>query len=137
MGISDVMGALNAVSARYNTLVGTGLNVPTQHDNAPFDPPDDEVWVRFSVLNGESNQVSFGGFAKRHRTTGLAIASVYCPMGLGDDPGMQIANFIALQFRAVSADFIHYRSPSIVSMGQDKSWWRIDVSIPYYYDLLQ
>ena len=49
----------NAIRSRFGTEVEDAQSVPVAYDNAPFaDPDETATWVRASILDGESLQVS-------------------------------------------------------------------------------
>ena len=128
----------DVVRKRFNDEFGDEFRIA--HDNAPFTQPDDETWIRWSVLSGDSFAVSIG-ITPRHRHTGIAVAQVFAPAGKGTRDALILADRIKTKFRSttdstsVSGNSVVFKTPSISQIGRSgNQWWQINVSCPYYAD---
>jgi|TARA_R110000824_G_scaffold210984_1_gene396858 hypothetical protein len=111
------------------------------YDNAPFEQPDDEMWVRWSVTTGESFRADIGASTSRNRHTGVAIAQIFTVLGKGTRESLILADRIVSKFRSVtdtvsvSGNSVVFKTPSVTTVGRSGSqWWQINVSCPYYAD---
>tara|TARA_R100000458_G_C8278525_1_gene254894 strand:+ start:11119 stop:11547 length:429 start_codon:yes stop_codon:yes gene_type:complete len=133
----------NAIRNRFNAnFVATTDTLGTDDvawDNTTFETHDDgdtSAWVRFQVLDGESQIRNLGGTTAR--TLGLAVASVFVQAGQGDKLGLEITDEIVTAFKGVTHTYggvtVNFRTPSVSTIGRDGSWWQINVTIPFYTD---
>jgi|3_EtaG_2_1085321.scaffolds.fasta_scaffold110185_2 hypothetical protein len=113
------------------------------YDNAPFDQPDDEMWIRWTIVSGDSIQVSVG-VDPRIRHTGVAMAQVFSPAGKGTRDGLILADRIKTKFlsttdsTSVSGNSVVFKTPSVNQVGRPGGqWWQINVACPYYADEIQ
>jgi hypothetical protein len=143
-------GYFTVVSATANKLVVSGGStivdevagqsvtimsaLPTQYDNdASFDRPVGAPWCRFTVLQGDTRQVSCGG-AKRFRLPGVAVAQLFIPIGEGDKRGLELADDVNVAFRSLTASGVKFMSPSVQNMGRQEGEWQLNVSCPFFAD---
>lgn len=125
----------NAIRTRFRTNVTDVYSYSTAWDNMPFSPPSGALWLQFSVLHGDSDQVEVGG-GGRFRTNGVAFANVFAPVDTGDAAATQAADRIVAEFRAVTAGGVTYRTPSVRRVGRSGNWFQINVEIPWYADVV-
>lgn len=131
----DYEAAGNAIRTRYGTLIEDvvpGMSGNVQYDNAPFDPPEDAMWSRVAIRYGPQRATEHGA-TLRYRTNGVAIVSVFTPIESGDRDGLVVADTIVEAFRAVTADGVKYISPNVESMGRQRMWWLINVTIEFQF----
>ncbi|MCP4660986.1 MAG: hypothetical protein GY856_36760 [bacterium] len=126
----------NTIRSRFATQVETAESVAVLYDNEPQDPPDDEQWIRFSILDGRTNQAEMGGNQTTYRTSGVAIAQIFAPMQAGDGAARELADVIVAAFRAVTVSGVVFRAPSVGPVGAEGKWWQLNVSCDFYYDEL-
>jgi hypothetical protein len=108
--------------------------LPVQYDNdAAFKAPDNRMWVRFSVLPAAEEWLEIGA-SRTVRSTMLAIAQIFSPIGTGDGTPRALADTIATAFRGVSASSIVYGLPYIGVDGMVNAWHQINVNIPFQTD---
>jgi hypothetical protein len=125
----------NIIRARFKTQVADVLKLPTQYDNQDYNNPDNRLWCRVSIRQGESNQVSAGGTGgNRHRTAGVMIVQIFGPTGKGDRDHLVVADAIKTAFRAVSDTDVKFRDPSVSFSGRVESEWQVNVTCPFYAD---
>jgi len=128
----------NAVRTRFSTLVETPESVTTLYDNDPQQPPEDGLWVRWSVRPGESIRVENGGAPNTHRyrTPGIAVAQVFFPLQEGENIQLALIDVIVPAFRGVTAAGVTYQTPRVQQIGKDGRWWQINVVVNFYADVI-
>ena len=94
----------NAINKRFRQEVEDAFNVPVAYDNdGAFEEPANERWVRWTVIPGDSRQVSAGSpGADRFRHFGVAVAQIFIPVLDGNQPAVELADSIKLAFRNVT-----------------------------------
>lgn len=124
-----------ALSERFRDEVATPRSLQTQYDNQQMTPPQDSAWARFEVLPGSSNQVSAGN-QRRWRTQGVAIATIFSPLGAGWSVLQGHVDAVVAAFRGVTASGITLRAPSVTMTGvtSDDRWWQVSIACPFYTD---
>lgn len=122
-----------AIRSRFATLIEAVTPVLVQYDNDPHEPPaSGTMWVRWSILRGETVSVESG--LGRFRTPGLGIAMIFSPVERGDAQSHALSRSIMTAFRAVSSQGISYGIPYATVVGRSDWWWQINVSCPFYAD---
>ena len=128
----------NAIRGAFDTQIAdtypSGLDVQYDNDGA-FVQPEDSAWVRFAVLPGESFQMTLGT-QKRYRTPGLAVASIFVPVGVGDKAAYVIADYIADRFRTITLNGVTFKTPSVASLGRSGDVWQVNVRCPFTVDTI-
>lgn len=120
---------------------GSGSDaVQVIYDNDLNEPPEggDSKWIRFTVLDGTTEQADIGAGLNntRFRTPGVAQAAIHVPLRKGDELAREIADSIGSGFRSVTVNGVTYRTPSLQVIGVQGRWYRVDVNIPFYFDFL-
>jgi hypothetical protein len=134
------LAVYQAISKKFDDEVGSVLsNFAVAHDNAPFTPPaaSGSRWCRFSVLPGESEVRELG--ATKARTTGIALASIFVQVELGDKLALDAADSVVTAFKEKSythsGTLVFFQTPSVTTVGREGAWFQINVSIPWYSDI--
>ena len=111
------------------------------YDNAPFEQPDNEMWIRWSVSNGDTYRVSIGASTSRYRHSGVAGAQIFSVLGKGTRDALILADRIVAKFLSITdktsvpGNSVVFRTPTITHVGRsDSQWWQINVSCPFYAD---
>lgn len=124
----------NVINSRFKTEVADTQSVTTFYDNFPASPPDDSLWVNFTISQAESIQVEIGGNSGRFRQPGIAIAQLFAPVEAGTKDIKELADVVAASFRAVTDAGVTFRSPWLNQIGRVDQWWQMNVICPFYYD---
>ncbi len=124
--------AANTIRSRFRTEIAVPESLQTQYDNAPFTPPDNEVWCRLSIIWETNNAVELGG--SRFRKTGRMEAQLFGPVSRGDKAILELADKIVTPFRAVTDTLITFRTPSVFIVGRIGDDWVVIVPCPFYGD---
>jgi len=128
----------DAINTRFKVEVADAESVYTVYDNFPDAKTDDTEFVRFTVLPGESIQVTTGSPGNnRFRTAGIAVASVYNKVETGDNSNLVLIDKINEAFRAVTAGGVTYRTPRVITVGRLGNWYQTNIEIPFYADTLE
>lgn len=126
----------NIIRARFKSQVADPYS-PTlgvQYDNdAAFTKPQNTVWVRFTISFGDAFQVTLGA-NKRFRTPGLATASIFTPVGVGNQPAMELTDLINNAFRSLDDNGVVFQTPRPVKVGRQGKEWQDNVICPFYAD---
>lgn len=134
----------NTIRARFATeWPQLRPTVPIAYDNSAFDPAIDALdpfgnpapWVRFSIMPGDAFQASLGT-PKVWRSTGLATVQVFVPLGQGDGLAGELADDAAGIFRGVRLNGLIFRAPAFTRIGEDGTWYQINVTTPYLAELV-
>lgn len=137
--MSDIAEIAAAVRTRFAAQVATPNSLPVAQDNAPFTPPATGRWARLTVLFGVQAGADFGGAQRRYRTTGLALAQLYEPVGVGDGAQLAIVSDIQDAFRGVTVGgppFVAFGAPFVSAppAREEGGYWQTVVSIPFRAD---
>lgn len=115
-----------------NTEFAVVESVSVQYDNAPFDPPDEDPWVRFTIVWGSARQTEIGATPK-FRGAGVAIAQIFVLEETGTNVLNDLADKIAAVFRKYTDGTVTFRTPSPRLVGRDGKWWQLNVECPFIY----
>lgn len=123
------------IESRFETNWGSTTDI--SWDNVEYEPSEDSSWVEFTILDGESNQVSLGD-SPLHRNVGVININIYAPLDTGTGSARALADQAATIFRSVQFSNILCRSPSITRIGNVKresgSWYQYNVTVPFQKD---
>ncbi len=123
----------NDIETRFKNAWGS--TTPIAWQNVGFTPPTSGSFVRFAILNGDSNQMSVGSTAGLYRNAGVIQISVYTEPNQGTRAGLLLADQAAAVFRgAFFGTGIKCRSPRITDLGLEGKFYRHDVSVSFMRD---
>lgn len=115
-------------------------HTPTATGNATFEPTPGQPWVRLSVLDGASRQVSVGtptGGGVLDRSDGVIAIQIFTPDDQGEAQGRWLADAACILLRRKSlAGGITTRVPSVIVVGNEGAWHQINVTCPFWRDEL-
>ncbi len=128
IGVSGtVESAHNVIRTQFKELVADVLGIQVQYDNVALEPPDNEAWVRLTILDGDSTRSSYGTY----KTTGVVDISVFIPLGEGDQEAFSIADRIVNAFLPATVQGVQFRVPSASSIGRSGRFWQVSVTCPF------
>lgn len=125
----------NAIRSRFQTQVADAQDLPTIYDNDPAAPPaDGSLWCRFVILDGQSRQTVCG--VTEYRLVGVAVASLFGPLGWGDAALQRTVDAIIAAFRGQSAAGVRYGDAYEQRVGQtdEGDYYQINVVCPFQAD---
>jgi len=109
-------------------------NVPvTYGDSETPDHPDDQSWVRLTVLSGDQNQVSMGQL-RRFRRPGVVVVQIFVPAGSGDGEARELADSVASVFQGRTINGVIFRGTGLNRVGVDGAWVQYNATTPYQAD---
>lgn len=128
----------NTIRKRFQEQVVDLISpaLPTAFDNAPFTRPDNSQWARLSIQAGERIQQDFGSSTKRFRNTGMMTVQIFVPLEKGDKAALEAADFVDGVFRSVTDAGVVFRSPFITPVGRIEKEWQVNVTCPFYADII-
>lgn len=142
--VTEVQTIQTRFATNWPTYVGGTVQnplIPVAYENVDFTPPEQSgisqgAWVRLSIRNGDSNQISFGGGDKGlHRAMGLIIVQCFVPEGKGEFLVRQLADYASAIFRSVSmSNGIKTKSPRVSYQGNSGGYYQLNVEVPYWRD---
>ena len=102
-------------------------------DNRPA-PEGEEVWVRLTILDGDTEQASIGGPTSLYRHFGIIAVQVFVKEQTGTAKARQLADTVASIFRGQKFNGILCRSPAVQRVGVIEGWFQINVNVPFQWD---
>lgn len=126
----------NELRTRFNTVWAS--RTPVAWPNIPFTPPSPQSeWCRFSIVEGESRQTTFGATTNNFRTPGTLFVQLFDKPGAGDADILQRADEVAGIFRNWCGTNVRCRVPTIRAIGDTSDgWYQVNVSVPFVRDEL-
>lgn len=105
-------------------------------DNVGFTIPQDaSTWIRFSIQNVDSNFASIGP-SKIARRTGIVFIQVFSPKDSTTEESEFIVDEVVTIFENNLLSEVNFRSPSVKEIGVNSGWYQINISVPFFYDIL-
>jgi hypothetical protein len=122
-----------------SSFVATFPNVPIQFPNQPFVTPDDKTYIKTSIIQGDSTQAQLSTSHEVDRYVGILQFDVVTPLDVGTMKQSDVADFLGKLYRrsnlvTLSAGTLVFRTPSILTVGQERGADRIVVRIPFKRD---
>lgn len=112
-----------------------GVDFYFENQETPPQKPD--AWVRVSIRDGQSEQITIGCSSTTFRTVGVVFFQVFTKIEIGSREGLEIADIIASKFRAITIDGVLYRTPSINTLPRQADVFQITVSCPFQMDQVE
>jgi len=128
----------NAIRSAFKTNIADANSLLTLYDNqdeGTFDKPDNAMWCRLSIRDGDNNQVATGGSGgNTFRRSGVMIAQLFSPLGLGDKDQREMAGKIEAVFRCTTISSVKFRTPDMNTVGRTQGGdeWQVNVTCPFY-----
>lgn len=122
--------ALDAIRTRFGRDVADPQTLPTAYDNQSFTPPAGLLWAMLHIELGSTADQGVG--ALRHTALpGVAFASLFSPLGIGESAALTIADAIVLRFRDTHESGVTFDSPTVRTPGRSGAFWHTSVAIPF------
>lgn len=127
----------NIIRNRFIEQIADVYTLTTHYDNQDREKPQDTLWCRFSINDGDTFQKSIGSPGTNiHRAVGVAYAQLFCPIGKGDKAILAMADNVADAFRCISVSGVVFKTPSIKQVGRIDVEWQVNVNIPFHADII-
>lgn len=106
-------------------------------DNQDVSQPEQAPFVKLTSLPGSHEQASTGGSTNRYRYTGVFVFSIFVEFGQGDALANAIVDAIVSVLRDNSTyNGLVLRSASPIRVGRAGKFWQMNVTVPWYFDVI-
>ncbi len=123
----------NAIQARFNTgWKAVYPAIPIVFDNLRADKAANG-YVALHILNGQAALASMGA-QRLMRYPGVISVDIFTPVEQGMKPIDLYADTIDAIFRAQSFNGITCRASARRDLGREESYWRANLSFPFFRD---
>lgn len=127
----------DAINVRVNSEIKVAESIVVQFDNFEEATPDNALWVRANILEGESAQKSIGvADSNTTRNLGILILSIFVPKNSGTEATSDMIQVIRTAFKPGSYSGVKYRTSTVIPVGNNASGYQTNVAIPYLADEL-
>ena len=99
--------------------------------NVAFDMPNNEDWVKITILNGSSSYRAINN-SKRH--TGIIVVQLFTPIDSGTSIIRKHADTVVSIFDGKQFSDVVCDVASIETVGTNDIWHQVNVTIPYWRD---
>ena len=100
-------------------------------ENIAFDMPNNDEWVRLTILNGASGYRAINGL-KRH--TAIIVVQIFTPIDSGTSTIRKYADMVTSIFDGQKFSDVVCDVASIETVGADDTFHQVNVTIPYWRD---
>ncbi len=104
------------------------------YDNVPYTPVAGTPYIRLTIHEVDSRQISMSGSTNCHRVTGIINIMIFVATGTGTKTAKQYADTISGIFRNADFSDILCRSPRVIRVGDIGEWFQYTVLIDFQYD---
>ena len=110
-------------------------SVQVFYDNAGDDviPPQNQEWVRFTILSGASQQVAMGN-TRRWRRAGSVVVQIFVPAASGTGLAAELGDSVRDALEGIQLSGVIFRATSLNRVGIDGAWLQYNASTPYQAD---
>lgn len=111
-----------------------GSTCPVAYDNIEFTPPDNAKWIRLSVRNNDTNNLSIGVKGnRRFERYGFIFFQVFIPGDSGTYDGDQLCNAIVDLFEGEKIQNIYFPKGTYTEYGKEDVWFQYNGSISWEF----
>jgi len=122
------------IQNRFKSLIGT---TPVEYPNISLTPTPSVLWVRLTVLNGESRQTTIGETTNNHRMVGLIVVQIFGEKNKGNSETLAMADAVAAIFRNWCGSTVRCQAATVKEVGPDGlGRYQVNVSVPFKRDEL-
>lgn len=100
------------------------------------DPDEENLWVRFQILEADRNQISVSRVTRNSRVLGDVLVSVFIPHGIGERLAEEKIEVLVPLFERLTIEGVVFRTPVVTTVGRDGDWFQTNVNCPFQYDEL-
>jgi hypothetical protein len=124
----------NELRSRFN--VAWGITTPIAWPNLNFTPPNPQAsWVRFQIVDGESNQIGLGAMPATTRYAGIIWVQIFTKQDIGDGAAYALADTVKSIFHNWCGNTVRCFQAKIKTVGNEgNGWFQVNVSIPFIRD---
>lgn len=139
------MSALDEVRQVITTKLKTSgfsttfPDVPIQYPNQAFSAPDNKVYVKVTIIAGDSIQAQLTNTNQVDRHVGIVQFDIVAPLDSGTKKQNDVADYLGKLFRrqnipTLTAGTLVFKTPNNVNVGSERGADRQVVRIPFRRD---
>ena len=132
--MSNFKNTADTCENEFNTRVVAPEALNVQWPNADDIDKGDDLWVAWSVQEGDSKTSEIGGTATRYRDMGSMIVQIFVPLKKGTGDALALADTIAGSFRNVTYSGVRFRVARVTRVGVRGKWYQVNVVCPFHRD---
>lgn len=102
-------------------------------DNVEYNPKPNENWIRVSIQNNISEQVSFGPTV-RIRRSGIVLIQIFVLKNNTTLEVNKITDALVNVFEVKNCPGVTFFSPRVNEIGISEGWFQTNISVPFYFD---
>ena len=128
----------NTIRVRFDALWSTGDGPALYEGVGSSGPPDVDSWVRVSIREADTDQISMGPrgvTAGTYQLNGQVIVQCFAPAGEGDGEARRLGTKVANIFRGVHISSggreMFFGSPSLITVGTSGKWFQANAICPF------
>lgn len=122
----------NSILYRIDQLLVITKGYTVVYDDVEPDIDPTDVWIRATVLDGDSDQIDLGGSTITDRTDGIVAFQVFGPADKGGKDVRAVVDVIKVAFRRISSGGVTYLTPSVLRIGRKGDEIQFNVNCPFY-----
>jgi len=104
---------------------------PVAYGNAPFRPPNNTEWVRFTPITGQGETLGIQGSSIYVRDRGLVSLQVFTPTEAGQGTAMGLVDDFLTLFEHKRFNGILTYTGSVTVIGPSDGWHQTNVTMPF------
>lgn len=109
-------------------------HTPVAYDNVEFTPPTNAPWVRFSIINNDTNRISIGPTTHRkYERYGYIFFQVFILGDAGTYVGDQLCEKLINIFEGKKLNSILFDTGTYTETGKDDIWYQYNGSIEWEF----
>jgi len=116
-----------------NRVADNWMVTPVAYENAPFEEPQSEPWIRVRIFDDVTRRITIGNPAT-YRHAGLLVLEIFTPKNSGTGTARTYAGTLATLFRDVQFSGLTFREPSLSNGGEENGWFKMNLSTPFFWD---
>lgn len=114
-------------------------DVKLQLPNQAFAVPESLAYVKLSIVHGDSDPAQIGKTVEIDRSVGFIQFDVVIPLDVGTKNQNDIADYLGKVFRRLqlpttSAGTLNFRTPNLLTSGQERGADKLILRIPFRRD---
>lgn len=98
--------------------------------------PDNEPWVRLTVLPGTAQQVEMGN-TRRWRRPGVVVVQIFVPAASGTGLAQELGDRVRDIFEGRTVSGVVFRATSLSRVAIDGPWLQYNATTPFHADELR
>lgn len=131
MADSALLTQVDLISRLLTNLPAGYTSVTVKKPNFSFTTPTKTKWLRVTNLFNETLNVTPDGYK---RTFGIFVIDLFFPLGEGDQDQLADSEEIKLLFENVEFGNTKTQEVSTVLVGEENSWYNLQLNVNYYYE---